>query len=230
MVTLKEYINSNSQAKEVYDKVRGKYILKSHDLSHTERVAEYCLQIAQLEGGDTELLVLASILHDLGRGEQTEDESHSNLSVEHARSVLRGCYKEEEIDKVVEIIRCHSTNSSRQPETLEEKIFYDADKMDGYGFLGVARFFTLAGEKQWGIEESLNNAVKKITLLGEHKGFHTKTAKKIGHGKALRAFAFYYRLSKELKNKDIEEKLENFIVNVYGIKGKIILGIIDKLY
>jgi|GEM_PF-2014628 len=230
MATFKEYLNMNPQVRDIYNKVRDKYTLKSHDLSHIERVVEYCLLIAQTEGGDTELLILASLLHDLGRSEETSGEGHNTLSIKHTRSILKEYYKEDAIDKVVEIIRCHSTDSDRQPATREEKIVYDADKLDSYGFLGVVRFFILAGEKGWGINESLNKAVERIIKLEENMGFYTGTAKKIGYMKALRAFAFYYRLSKETKNKKAQEKLEKFITQTHGAKGYLILRMIGTFY
>jgi len=56
---------------------------------------------------------------------------------------------------VLEIIGEHSSEDERLPSSLEAKILFDADKLDGLGAVGIARVFSFCGQKGLSSDEAL---------------------------------------------------------------------------
>jgi uncharacterized protein len=97
-----------------------------------------------------EVLKIAAYLHDVGRPFQDESKgaiSHEEKGVEMARAHL-GKYLISEGQKtnIIHCIRSHRFRGDCQPETLEAKVLFDADKLDAIGAIGIGRSFLFAGE------------------------------------------------------------------------------------
>ncbi|MCR4336071.1 MAG: hypothetical protein NUV57_06085, partial [archaeon] len=119
-------------------------------------------------------------------------------------------------DAIIECIKTHSFDGEYKPETLEAKVLFDADKIDSYGFIGVARFFLLAGEEHLSFNKAVENAFERIITLGKVGGFFTNTGKKIGLKKAKRSILFYYLLLSELGDTKKLQEIENTIKEKLG--------------
>ena len=122
----------------------------SHAWDHTQRVYNLCLHIGESEGADMEVLKIAAYLHDVGRPFQDESKGaicHEEKGVEMARALL-GKYLISEGQKtnIIHCIRSHRFRGDCQPETLEAKVLFDADKLDAIGAIGIGRSFLFAGE------------------------------------------------------------------------------------
>jgi len=122
----------------------------SHDWDHTERVYNLCLHIGQVEGADMEALKIAAYLHDVGRPYQDESKGticHGEKGAEMAGALLEE-YPVSDAQKanIIHCIRSHRFRGDCQPETLEAKVLFDADKLDAIGSIGIARTFQFAGE------------------------------------------------------------------------------------
>jgi len=122
----------------------------SHRLDHVERVLRLAERLAREEGADPEVVRVAALLHDIGRGEEARTRGricHAEYGAELARRIL-----EEEglprdfIERVVRAIRRHRFRRGEPPETLEERVLFDADKLDSLGAVGIGRAFLFAGE------------------------------------------------------------------------------------
>jgi len=115
----------------------------AHDTEHVYRVLNYAIDIAKCEGGaDMEMLTAACLLHDIGREEQFADPGvdHAACGAEKAREWLAANgYSGEFAGEVASCIRTHRFRSDNQPQTLEAKILFDADKLDVCGAVGIAR-------------------------------------------------------------------------------------------
>ena len=122
----------------------------SHDWDHTERVLELCLRIGRKEKADLEVLRLAAILHDIGR--EAEDKSGGRLchgargAVLAAGILKRHGLERDTISRVVHCIAAHRFRGRQEPESLEAKVLFDADKLDSIGAVGIGRAFLFAGE------------------------------------------------------------------------------------
>ncbi len=122
----------------------------SHDWSHTERVYRLCVRIGEKEGADLEILRIAALLHDIGREEQDSSKGkicHAKVGAKLARSILTEVGLEpDKLERVIHCIRTHRFRGKHQPETIEAKVLFDADKLDSLGAVGIGRAFLFAGE------------------------------------------------------------------------------------
>jgi len=122
----------------------------SHDIDHTLRVRDLCMQIWQIEWADLETLEIAALLHDIWRPKEFETKweiCHAEYWANLAWEFLKNLWLEQ--DKVDNIVYCISTHRFRKwnpPETLEAKILFDADKLDCIWAVGIGRAFMCAGE------------------------------------------------------------------------------------
>lgn len=156
--------------KKIKDKVH-KILWKkgSHDIEHTIRVHDMCLYIWKKEWADLEVLKIASLLHDIWRPKQHETKwkiCHAEYGAKLAKEILEQLwYEQEKINHVVHCISTHRLKKWGTPQTLEAKILFDADKLDGIWAVWVWRLFMYASEigaklhndKDTKIENTLEN-------------------------------------------------------------------------
>ena len=119
-----------------------------HGFDHIERVYHLALKIARAEGGNERIVAAAALLHDaVGSNPQLNARSsHHEASADLAEQVLRGeGWTAEDISQVQTCIRGHRyRNGGKQPETLEARVLFDADKLDVLGAIGTARTIAYA--------------------------------------------------------------------------------------
>lgn len=134
----------------------------AHDFMHTERVLNIVFKISEEEDVDLEVLKVATLLHDIGRKRENETNGricHAQEGVELAREILEEFgYSKEKIEKVCHCIECHRSRKNKIPESIEARILFDADKIDGMGAIGVGRFFHVSGR----IGSVVHNSDKNI--------------------------------------------------------------------
>ena len=113
----------------------------SHDMGHVERVESLCMHIGEKEGGNPDVLRLASLLHDVGVvREHKEGGDHALHGAEIAGSFLVDKEVDEKtIEHVVSCIRTHRFSHGMVPESLEGQILQDADRIDALGAVGIFR-------------------------------------------------------------------------------------------
>ena len=118
----------------------------AHDFDHVLRVTTMGIRIAQAEGADVEIVRAAALLHDLPVPGSVRT-SHHVAAANYAADLLRAKGMDApRIDQVVHCIQAHRyRDRSIQPQTLEAKCLYDADKLDSIGAIGVARAFSHTG-------------------------------------------------------------------------------------
>jgi uncharacterized protein len=132
-------------ANNYFDEARG-----SHGWDHVERVVKLCEHIGPLEKCDMTVLRLAALLHDIGRSESDKASGsvcHAELGADMARAELE---KEDAepalVEAVVHCIATHRFRGGAEPASIEAKVLFDADKLDGIGAVGIGRAFLFAGE------------------------------------------------------------------------------------
>lgn len=128
----------------------------AHDFDHVLRVLLLAERIARAEGADGTVVRLAALLHDVPVAEASEAgaaagtaqrPAHHLRAAEFARDLLlaRGT-PAAQVENVVHCIQAHRfRDRSVQPQTLEARCLYDADKLDSIGAIGVGRAFAYAG-------------------------------------------------------------------------------------
>ena len=121
----------------------------AHDAEHVYRVLYNALEIAKAEPHtDYDVLIAACLLHDIGRIDQIADPSvcHAAIGSEKAHLfLLKLGMGEDFANQVRHCIRTHRFRKNLQPQTLEAKILFDADKLDVTGAIGIARTLMYRG-------------------------------------------------------------------------------------
>lgn len=121
----------------------------AHDKEHVYRVLKNALIIAEdMQDVNYDVLITACLLHDIARPEQILEPRlcHAAVGCEKAFLFLteNGC-SYGFADQVRDCIRTHRFRNDDQPESLEAKILFDADKLDVVGAIGIARTLVYKG-------------------------------------------------------------------------------------
>ena len=206
---------------EMYEQIEN-YMLtcmtdSAHDKEHIYRVLYSALEIAKAEEHvDYDVLITACLLHDIGRKEQFEDPSlcHAMVGGEKAYSFLmENGFGVEFSGKVKHCVQTHRFRKTQQPQTLEAKILFDADKLDVTGALGIARTLMYKaevaeplyhvlpnGEISDGTEDTQPSFFReyKFKLEKLYDKFYTARGAQLGCARREIAVAFYEKLYQEV--------------------------------
>lgn len=135
-----------------------------HDFSHTLRVLRNTELLLRSEHSEQEFAILtAALFHDFARPEEIASKGtidHAVLGAELVKKELEDASCDPDFIRIVtESIRRHRYRGKHPPETLEEKILYDADKLDSTGAFGIARAFFFAGANGACVDNSASDAL-----------------------------------------------------------------------
>jgi len=151
-----------------------------HGFDHIIRVYRLAEKIALAEGADLEIVRAAALLHDVGSDQGPNNDARGNHqlhSADFAAQILsEEGWSPERIEAVQHCIRAHRfRDNQEQPQTVEAKILFDADKLDAIGAIGVARavaYAAMAGQPIYAPPSELF-LQKGITENGEpHSAYH----------------------------------------------------------
>ncbi|TGE32321.1 HD domain-containing protein [Desulfosporosinus sp. Sb-LF] len=172
-------VANQDRVQQVILAAQGFYARKdrAHDLEHALRVREWGKRLAEEEGADVIVIELAALLHDIGRS-GTVEKTHAESSAGLAVNILHKTgYPEDIVGRVKEAIVSHSREGGHEPNTLEAKILYDADKLDFAGAIGLGRLFTMAGVQGWPlVGENSCETFYQEKIRGYHEHLFTKAA------------------------------------------------------
>jgi len=118
-----------------------------HGYDHIVRVYRMAERLALAESADLQIVRAAALLHD-AEGPLTSDSraEHQLASAEFAQQILAAeGWENDRIAAVQHCIRAHRFRDDReQPETIEAKVLFDADKLDAIGAIGAVRAIAYA--------------------------------------------------------------------------------------
>ncbi len=128
---------------QIVEFVRSKHKrCEGHDHSHVLLVAHIAIEIAErvAEPVDPFTVIAGALFHDIGRVGATTGSLHGLAGAGVAYEFLRAVTHDEETrGKVARVVARHTPTSRIAPETIEEKIVFDADTMERFGWIGVLR-------------------------------------------------------------------------------------------
>ena len=192
----------------------------AHDFDHVLRVTRLAERIADAEGADREVVRLAALLHDvplhLDAAGAVVRQAHHLAAAQYAQQLLtqRGL----DAARVANVVHCIESHRFRdqsiQPQTLEARCLYDADKLDSIGAIGIGRAFAFAGahdSRLWtepwraappDTEQPVASAYTPVhefvyKLQRLLPTLHTVTAQRIGAQRHAFMVAFFDRLDAE---------------------------------
>lgn len=124
--------------------------LCAHDVQHVYRVLKNAENIAEgMEGVNRDVLLTATLLHDIGRSIQMQDptKDHARVGGDMAYDfLLQNGFDADFALHVKKCIVTHRFRKSEPPESIEAKILFDADKLDATGAIGIARTLIYNGQ------------------------------------------------------------------------------------
>lgn len=204
----------------------------AHDKEHVYRVLGNAMVIAQAERDvNYDVLICACLLHDIGRADQLADPSlcHAQVGAQKAQAyLLEQGYDTAFADHVADCIRTHRFRKNAQPESLEAKILFDADKLDVVGAIGVARTLVYKGTVcaplykrkpdgsiSDGREDETPSFFQEYCFKLEklYDRFYTQQGKALALGRRQAAVNFYENLYREVSELDDggKKRLEQYL-------------------
>lgn len=202
-----------------------------HDWAHTRRIWDMAKRLQAIEGGNLELIELASILHCVAEHDlkKVANDKIRSLTMQGVLDVLDidDQYKKE-IIKIAQQCRFKGDETER-PTMIEGKIVQDADWLEGLGAIGIARGFSAGGYLGRVIYDPKIPPLKKSTkeeyLFRKLKGtsinyfyekslhlprfLNTKTAKHVAVKRLQYLQSFLEQFMKEWDVQDFDEALAN---------------------
>ena len=197
----------------------------AHDFDHVWRVTTLAVRLARQEGADEVVVRLAALLHDVpvpdeGTAGHQRRHAHHLAAADTARELLeaRGLGTAQ-VANVVHCIEAHRfRDQSVQPQTLEAKCLYDADKLDSIGAIGIGRAFAFAGAhnsrlwtEPWSATppDDAKPSGRDYTPVHEYvyklrrilATLHTESARRMGNERHRFMLTFFDRLDAEMQGR-----------------------------
>ena len=169
----------------------------AHSYEHVDRVVKIAILLAKKEKADIELVQVGAILHDVGR---CVGQPHNETGAKLASEILNNVhYPPQKTQKAARIVLLHNVDLKNKLDSLEEKIVWDADKIDLLGALGIARGF------HWCGKQSFDSAVKLAfeTYTPIYDMLNTKSARELAEKRNKETMSFLSALEKELSLADL---------------------------
>ncbi|MBU1291522.1 MAG: HD domain-containing protein [bacterium] len=164
------------------EKIRSNSRKSSHTFRdrfiHTLRVLKWAERINEIEGGDQEVVRIASIFHDVGWDDEIH---HAIVSKSIANDyLLKIDIEEEKKEKILEAIENHSFRENDKPLSLESYIVMDADYLDEVGAISILWDAMAEANKVNTSYKSAYRRIKKYakSLIEQKNRLKTKTGRK----------------------------------------------------
>lgn len=161
--------------RDKHDKLRG------HDYSHVVAVTRYAIEIAQRipDPVDPFLLICGALLHDIGRVGTKTGRLHGLRGATIAQEYLRAIGIQGEIlEQIGRIVVRHTETSMLPPQTVVEKVVFDADDLDRLGLMGMLRGM-MVGDVEWSMESIIENRLEKRKK--DYQRLHFEASRELGH-------------------------------------------------
>jgi len=169
----------------------------AHSYEHVKRVVKIATFLARKEKANVELVQIGALLHDIG---WAAGKPHNKTGAKLANKILKEMnYPSEKSEKIARTIFRHPLAFKDKLETLEEKIVWDADKIDLLGVIGVVRAFHWLSNKPF--EAVVKTCFEEQTTI--YNLLNTQTAKKIAKRRHREMMAFLSSLKSELSLTDL---------------------------
>ncbi len=146
-------MNKRLITKEAEDFTRDKLSGESsgHDWWHIVRVRNIAQKLCEIEGGDSWVVDIALLLHDVGdRKVIKQDDDDYTIAEDFLR---RQGFDDNIRQQIMTIIMNMSFSKSlgsdtSTPRSIEFQIVQDADRLDALGAIGIARAFAYGGSRE----------------------------------------------------------------------------------
>ncbi len=193
-----------------------------HDFDHTLRVMRNAkLLLKNSPQADAEIVMLATLLHDIARPEEDAGcgkKCHAELGAKMVPAMLADAGFPEYLHApVAEAVRTHRFRGRGRPATLEAEIVFDADKLDSLGAVGIGRAFLFAGHFNARLHNTADEALNSDSYSKEDTAYReflvklrylprrmcSAAGRKLAVERAAYMSAFFERLDMEINSGEI---------------------------
>ncbi|HID63782.1 MAG TPA: HD domain-containing protein [Anaerolineae bacterium] len=132
-----------------------------HDYSHVLQVVRYAIQIAKAIPDEVNpfVLICGALFHDVGWIGTDTGVLHGLRGATIVDEYFDSTWVSADVKKRIKrIVIRHTATSMMAPQTVEEKIVWDADGLDGMGLIGILRGLVA---EQGSIEEILTDEFRE---------------------------------------------------------------------
>ena len=160
--------------RDKHDKLQG------HDYSHVLAVTHYSIEIARNipEPVDPFVTICGALFHDIGRVGTNTGRLHGLRGATIAEEYLKAIDIDNETrEQIVRIVVRHSETSMLPPETVSEKVVYDADDLDRLGLMGMLRGMMVGGAER-SMDDIINNRLEK--RMKDYERLHFQASRDLG--------------------------------------------------
>ena len=185
---------------------------KNYRVEHSIRVANIGKHLAEREDANIKIVVIGSLLHDVGKFDTEDNMEHGRASASVAREFLNSTsLSQKEIDDICYAIAVHVDGKCGYDyeETLESKIVSDSDSIERFGAFRIYQTMVWDKESTEGrIEERIMAVLKKIDhriKLRDEYDLETKTANEIWKVNLNYQIDYFQRYLKELEMTNITQ-------------------------
>jgi uncharacterized protein len=133
-----------------------------HGYSHVLQVVRYAIQVAEAIPDEVNpfVLICGALFHDVGWIGTHTGVLHGLRGATIVDEYFDSTWVSADIKKKIKrIVIRHTATSMMPPQTVEEKIVWDADGLDGMGLMGILR--GLVAEELGSIEEILTDEFRE---------------------------------------------------------------------
>ncbi|MBV8587835.1 MAG: HD domain-containing protein [Verrucomicrobia bacterium] len=118
-----------------------------HDWFHVERVWKMARLLCEREGGDSLVIQLSALLHDIAdwKFHGGDDTASGKAAAQWLASCGVTTNVIDRVCRVIEEVSFKGAGEQQQPSTIEGEIVQDADRLDAVGAIGIARAFAYGG-------------------------------------------------------------------------------------
>lgn len=143
--------------------LKEKNLSPSHGFDHLWNVASYAFELGKIYKANRDVVVAASLVHDLGRNRASLHGKKSALySVELAVPILKKVgYPHQEIKDITQAVQDHD-QPGLSSKLLEARILKDADFLDGFGVRGLLRSVYYTAEAGEPMVKAFERLTKKM--------------------------------------------------------------------
>ena len=178
--------------------------LRSHGPDHHLRVYQHALTLAEKShlGYDDDILAAAALLHDMAAyyPDQTGDNYHDFDHTIAAEVLAEIDFPKKKVDAVLYAIAHHGSAAKykNQGEPVEVTLLRDADKLDVFGPIGIARIIMVRTLKGNTLQDIVKDFHTDGHLERKWQSISSDIAKEMAQADYEYSKAFFARLDKTL--------------------------------